>query len=285
MPAKYRAIQTCFWNDSWVIQLTPEQKFFFIYLLTNPKVSQCGIYEISLKQMEFETGYNKDTIEKLLKIFEKKGKIRFSIQTSEICIPNFSKYNYNSSPKVRIHIIKELNQVKDKTLIQYLYGIDTIYKGYVYPRDTVSQEKQKEKEKEKQKQKQKDDGEVDEELGLEVLKYFGFNKTENAEKYDEILDFISILEEIEKIEFFRQQFESYKKYKVAAHEKIHGFKAFLGELNENFQNGGWCAENWSHKLKEAEMMQSSKSSEKSNEKPKLTENYQATIKDHAASSL
>lgn len=149
--ATFRSIQTSFWTDSWVVQLTPEQKYFYIYLLTNNRVSQCGIYEISLGQIAFETGYNKDTIEKLLKIFETKKKIIFSIQTSEICIINFSKYNFNSSPKVRIHIISELDKVKDRSLIQYLYGIDTIYKGYIYPIDTVSQEKEKEKEEKKEK--------------------------------------------------------------------------------------------------------------------------------------
>jgi len=281
MPAKYRAIQTCFWNDSWVIQLTPEQKFFFIYLLTNPKVSQCGIYEISLKQMEFETGYNKDTIEKLLKIFEKKGKIRFSISTSEICIPNFSKYNYNSSPKVRIHIIKELNQVKDKTLIQYLYGIDTIYKGYAYPTETVSQEKQKEKQKEKEKQK----GVLEKELENEIFDFFGFSSLENSEKEAEVEDFIRTLEENNKVFLFRQQFDGYKKYKIATREKTHGFKAFLGNIGENFQDGGWCAENWTHKLKNFEEMELNSSSEKHFPSSKLPENYQTTIKDHAASNL
>lgn len=147
MPAKYRSIQTSFWNDSWVIQLTPEQKYFYLFLITNPNVSQCGIYEISLRQMEYHTGYNKDTIEKLLQFFEKKGKIQFSILTSEICITNFSKYNYNSSPKVKIHIVNELNHVKDRSLIQYLYGINTIYKDYAYPIVASSQEKEKEKEK------------------------------------------------------------------------------------------------------------------------------------------
>lgn len=281
MSAKYRAIQTCFWNDSWVIQLTPEQKFFFIYLLTNPKVSQCGIYEISLKQMEFETGYNKDTIEKLLKIFEKKGKIRFSISTSEICIPNFSKYNYNSSPKVRIHIIKELNQVKDKTLIQYLYGINTIYKGYAYPMDTVSQEKQKEKQKEKEKQK----GVLEKELETEIFDFFGFSSIENNEKEEEVEGFIRTLEENNKVFLFRQQFDAYKKYKIAAREKTHGFKAFLGNISENFQDGGWCAENWTHKLKNFEELELNSPSEKNIPTSKLPENYQTTIKDHAASNL
>ena len=49
--AKYRQLHTTFWNDSLILDLTPEQKYFYIYLLTNPNVTQCGIYEISIKQM------------------------------------------------------------------------------------------------------------------------------------------------------------------------------------------------------------------------------------------
>lgn len=276
MPAKYRSIQTSFWNDTWVIQLTPEQKYFFIYVLTNPKVSQCGIYEISLKQIEFETGYNRDTIEKLLKIFEKKGKIKFSINTSEICITNFSKYNYNSSPKVMIHIINELNKVKDKSLIQYIYGIDTIYKGYVNPSDTISQEKQKEQEKGKEKQKEVPDIE----LIKNFLEYFGFKEQENKEKYTEVEQFVNWLINSNMLNTFKKQFDAYKAYKVIANEKIHGFKSFIGNPLDNYKDGGWQAENWIHKLK---FLEEHKPSAKG--KPDLQENYQTKTQDHAASNL
>ena len=273
MPAKYRAIQTCFWNDSWVIELTPEQKLFFLYLITNQRVSQCGVYEISKRIIEFETGFSQDKIEKFLELFETKEKIKFNTLTSELCIPNFSKYNYSKSPLVRKHIIDELNLVKDKSLIQYLYGIDTIYKEDVDHKDTSGQEKQPEKQPEEKLQQQTQQQTITsiEDLGSMILEYFGFSKVENNEKSEEIADFFNVLSQNNKIESLKVQFESYKTYKADSREKIHGFKAFLGRKSENYLDGGWCAENWCYKL------------ERINESRNMhsPENNQPKIKDHA----
>ena len=46
--AIFRKLHTAFWQDAKVIEeLTPEDKFFFIYLLTNPATTQIGIYQRS----------------------------------------------------------------------------------------------------------------------------------------------------------------------------------------------------------------------------------------------
>ena len=73
--AKYRSVQVSFWQDSFVLDLTPEEKYFYLYLMTNPKATQIGIYELPIKVMELETGYNRETVSKLLKRFEEYNKI------------------------------------------------------------------------------------------------------------------------------------------------------------------------------------------------------------------
>ena len=67
--AKYRQLYTEFWSDSFVLELTPEEKYFYLYLISNCKTIQCGIYKISKRIIETETGYNRDTVEKLIKRF------------------------------------------------------------------------------------------------------------------------------------------------------------------------------------------------------------------------
>ncbi len=57
--AKYRQLYTEFWSDSFVLELTPEEKYFYLYLISNCKTTQCGIYEISKRIIETETGYNR----------------------------------------------------------------------------------------------------------------------------------------------------------------------------------------------------------------------------------
>lgn len=140
--AAFRKISITYWADRFIQSLTPEQKYFYLFLMTNTRTTQCGIYEMTLTQMCFETGYNSETVCKLMAFFEKTGKIKWSKKTDEVALLNWRKYNSSDSPKVLSCIEKELKQVKNKDLIQYLYIQDT--------------EPQKEEEKEEEKTKEED---------------------------------------------------------------------------------------------------------------------------------
>jgi hypothetical protein len=96
-----------------------------MYLLTNEKTKQCGIYEISKKQISFELGYSIDRVSKLLTYFIKTGKILYSEETKEIAIKNWNKFNGSTSPKVVSCILSELKNVKDRVLIEYVNGMYT----------------------------------------------------------------------------------------------------------------------------------------------------------------
>jgi hypothetical protein len=141
--AVYRQIQTSFWQDDFVLQLTPEEKYFYFYLLTNSKTKQCGIYQLPMPVIIIETGYNQETIEKLLDRYVEYGKIIYSARTREIGIVNWLKYNPMESPKTKACVLKELKEVKDKSLIGRIYT--------KYPLEGVSQEEE-EKEEEQTKE-------------------------------------------------------------------------------------------------------------------------------------
>ena len=168
--AKYRAIQVDFWEDGFVLDLTPEEKYFYLYLLSNSRTTQCGCYELPYKVVEMQTGYNRETVQKLLKRFEDYGKTSYNEETKEILIKNWHKHNFSKSPKVKNCILKEIEKIKSKDYKDYLYRVCI---EYGYPIDTVSidyknsnnsldkdldslfidsGEKEKEKEKEKQKE-------------------------------------------------------------------------------------------------------------------------------------
>ncbi len=241
--AKYRQLQTKFWVDPFIESLTPEQKFFYIYLLTNPASSQCGIYEISYGTMAFQSGYNVETVEKLLSFFEKKSKIKYSKNSSEICLLNFRKYNWTKSPKVVTCIQKEMALVKDRSLVKLIYGMDTI-----------SQEKEKEKEKEKEEKKGDSYAlnEIKESVyfqdALKICEYFGFSLELHPDKYILCCDFLSSIDSQEKLDYFRKSFASYTEYKSITKEMIHGLNSFLGKKTEAFLDGGWNSNNWELKL-------------------------------------
>lgn len=118
--AVFRKIHTSFWSDPYVQSLSPEKKYFFLYLLTNEKTKQCGVYEISKKQICDDTGYNIDTVLILLKHFVDSDKIMYSEETNEIAIKNWNKYNKNESKLVDVLVNKEVKLIKNKSLLDYV---------------------------------------------------------------------------------------------------------------------------------------------------------------------
>jgi len=123
--AIFRKIQTSFWSDTFIQDLDNEQRLFYLYLLTNEKTKQCGIYEISKKQITFNLGISSEKVTELIEYFINAGKIRYSLETNEIAIKNWMKYNGSTSPKVVSCINSELKQVKDRVLIEYVNGMYT----------------------------------------------------------------------------------------------------------------------------------------------------------------
>jgi len=146
--AIFRKIQTSFWSDSFISDLDKDKKLFYLYLLTNERTTQCGIYEITKKQIAFDLSYSIDTVSKLLNYFIGVGKIKYNEDTKEVAVKNWLKYNKSTSPKVQSCINKELKMVKDTLLIQYINSMDT---------DTQEEEEEEQEQEQEQEQKKKEE--------------------------------------------------------------------------------------------------------------------------------
>ena len=135
--AIYRTVSISFWSDSKVTDdFTPEDRYFYLYLFTNPHTSLSGCYEISIKQMALELGYSQDTCNRLIERFISiHNVIRHSKETKEILLLNWHKYNWTESPKFKKALLREIEKVKNPNFKRYLtrlangenagYGIDT----------------------------------------------------------------------------------------------------------------------------------------------------------------
>lgn len=140
--ALYRTVKTSFWTDAKVVDdFTPEDRYFYLYLFTNPHTNLCGCYEISKSQMSIELGYTKDVIDRLLNRFmEIHNVIRYDKDTKEILLLNWHKYNWTESEKVKVALTKEIEDVKSTDFKGFLMGIlnksDTLSIPYPYPMDT-----------------------------------------------------------------------------------------------------------------------------------------------------
>lgn len=162
--AKYRHVHTTFWQDPKVTEeLTPEDRYFYLYLITNPNTTQIGIYPITKKQMAFDLGYSIESVNSLMDRFVNHHKlILYNNDTREMAIKNWPKYNLNKGGKPILDCVtKELRDVKDKSLMNVLYpkientSIREVFERYVddtlHDTSTTSGQKEKEKEKEKEK--------------------------------------------------------------------------------------------------------------------------------------
>ena len=125
----YRHVHINYWQDAFILDLTPEEKYFYVYLLTNSKTKQCGIYELPMRIIETETGYNIETIDNLINRFEEYKKIVYDKSTKEIYLKNWTKHNKRTSFKVKKCVEKELSKVKSKDLIK-LFLEETLKYGY-----------------------------------------------------------------------------------------------------------------------------------------------------------
>ena len=119
-----RIVDTSYWTDGKVDEFSPEDKYFMLYLLTNPFSKQLGIYEISIKQAAFQMGYSIDAFNVLLDRFESKYKmILFSKETNEVAILNFLRHSVMKGGKpVEDCIRKEMTLVKNKALIGAVFS-------------------------------------------------------------------------------------------------------------------------------------------------------------------
>lgn len=123
--AKYRNVQFDFWTDSKVMDcFTPEDRYFYLYLMTNPHTSLCGCYEITASQMALETGYQKEVINKLIIRFtETHDVIRYDSKTRELLLLNWYKYNWHGSEKTMIGVQKGIEQIKNEVFRLYLTNV------------------------------------------------------------------------------------------------------------------------------------------------------------------
>ena len=116
--SKNRYVNTEFWDDGWIKKLKVDEKFLYLYLLTNPLTNICGIYEISPERMSFDTGMDLSRVIEILRTFSKGKRVKYS--QGHIAIRKFIKHQAKNS-KIRIGIETLLKEAP-KPLAQWVEG-------------------------------------------------------------------------------------------------------------------------------------------------------------------
>lgn len=108
--AKQRYIKDSFWIDPYIQELWQVEKLLFLYLLTNQNVNIAWIYEITERQMCFDTWIEKDRLlQAVYKLSEDK---KIVYKNNRMIIINFIK-NQSMNPSVEKWIERVIDWLPD----------------------------------------------------------------------------------------------------------------------------------------------------------------------------
>ena len=122
---KQRYIDTKFWDDNYIRKFTPKEKLLYLYFLTNPLTNICGIYEISIDRIVFDTGMERALVIEILEKLKKSNRLKYS--QGYVAIKRFIRHQAKNS-KIRKGI-ETLLKKAPKGLAQWVEG---------YPMDSSS---------------------------------------------------------------------------------------------------------------------------------------------------
>lgn len=117
-------VSESFWVDKKVNNdLTLEDKLLFLYFLTNEHVEQVGVYEASLRTIEYETAMDIDTIKKSIQNLIDADMIDYSYDTDEVAVLNYLKYSILKGGSPIEKCFQNLGKkVSDKRLLKKVYN-------------------------------------------------------------------------------------------------------------------------------------------------------------------
>lgn len=117
-----RIVDTEIWDSKLFNEVfTPEDKYFYLYLLTNTRTTQLGVYKISRKAMSYDTGYTKEAIDSLLDRFQTKYEmVKYNTETNEIAVKNYLKHSIVKGGKPVLDcLIQDEKKINDKALVPF----------------------------------------------------------------------------------------------------------------------------------------------------------------------
>jgi hypothetical protein len=113
-----RMVDTELWNNEDIIEtFTAEDRYFWLYLLTNPHNSICGVMKASAVLIARDMGYSKECVQNLLYRFENVHKaIYVDKETKELVILNWWKFNWTKSKDLLKTITKNIEKVQSQNI-------------------------------------------------------------------------------------------------------------------------------------------------------------------------
>lgn len=131
----YRSIATRMWEFDDFLSMSPEQRYLYIFLSTNPASTTCGIYELQFKTMAFQSGLVSAPFESALRglSLAHPSMVIVDWETNEVCLPMQPRTTLvDASPRVWKHVTKEIEKVKSKPLLRAMIEANSSTIGAYY---------------------------------------------------------------------------------------------------------------------------------------------------------
>ena len=145
----YRKIVTDFWDDRVVEELSSAATYVLLYLLTSPKGTISGCYEVSRRRISKDTKLSMEEVVDAVDELCGSGLISYSDETNEVLINSWAKYNWTKSQTVKKPVADGILKLKNVQLKAVMaekfkdyygepieYDIDTVQIQYQYDTDT-----------------------------------------------------------------------------------------------------------------------------------------------------
>lgn len=124
---KTRIVETKFWKDPYIVTLSVEERLLYLYLLTNERVNIIHCYEITEREIAFDTGIDGGIIRATKEKLEKDKKMAFN--KNFVCLLNAYRYeSYTGEKNERAKLILLRNTPED--VVEWYRGI---YRGIHTP--------------------------------------------------------------------------------------------------------------------------------------------------------
>jgi hypothetical protein len=141
---KTRVVQTKFWRDEFIGELSPTEKLLYLYLLTNEYVNIIHLYECPDKRIMFETGLNSEQLEKGKQDLQSGGKVFF--KDGFVYLYNSNKYEDftgESNDTAKERLLSELsNDIRTWYIDIKERGVYTPQRGANNKNTVISNKKQ-----------------------------------------------------------------------------------------------------------------------------------------------
>lgn len=210
MKEVFTRVERGYWQDEFILELTPEQKFFYLYLMSNSKVNTLGAYVFPMTMSTLELGYNRDTVKKLLDHFVEAGKIMYDETTNEVFLLNWPKRNWNKRTATLRALKKDVDALKSPVLREKISAMLSAFCGGEGAIDDTEEQKGTNGNNEEQKGTNRNN----EDMFAGIIDKRE-KKKENREKEKEKEDAGTVFDAATAFEIFYQAYPNKKNVKTA----------------------------------------------------------------------